>query len=337
MRYFITGAAGFIGFHLANSLLQAGHDVDGYDGMTPYYDPALKRARLELLLAHDRFTFTEGMLEDRERLDEAMRPGSPFIIVHLAAQAGVRYSIDHPTTYIDSNVTGTFNVLELARKHQPEHLMLASTSSAYGASDSLPFVESDPTHLPISLYAATKKAGEVMSHSYAHLFGIPTTCFRFFTVYGPWGRPDMALFKFVDRVTRGDPIEIYGEGRMSRDFTFIDDLVTAIRLLAEQPPVQGSPVSTESVSDSLSPVAPWRVVNIAGGRTVELMEFVRAVEDSMGIEARKILLPMQPGDVPMTRADPQLLHALTGYQLTTPVATGVRAFVEWYRDYFDAS
>lgn len=337
MKYFVTGAAGFIGSHLSRSLLSSGHEVLGYDGMTPYYDPKLKHARLDFLRAFDGFHFVEGMLEDRLALDRALDGFVPDVILHLAAQAGVRYSIDHPETYVDSNLVGTFNVLEAARRLQPKHLLLASTSSVYGGNEKLPFAESDPAHQPISLYAATKKAAEAMSHSYAHLFEIPTTCFRFFTVYGPWGRPDMALFKFVERIERGDAIEIYGEGKMSRDFTYVDDLVRGIELLADVVPVVGQSVKAPGIVDSLSTVAPWRVVNIAGGSPVGLMEFVEAIERHTGVEARKVFLPMQPGDVPMTRADPSLLKALTGFEPQVSVDEGVRSFVEWYRAYHDAA
>ncbi|WP_114588244.1 NAD-dependent epimerase/dehydratase family protein [Microbacterium arborescens] len=333
MKYFVTGAAGFVGFHLSRALLDDGHQVHGYDGMTPYYDPALKLARVSELRTHSNFTWTEGMLEDRDVLLDCVGRFEADVIVHLAAQAGVRYSIDHPESYIQSNLVGTANVLEAARQTRPKHLLFASTSSVYGGNEKLPFSESDQTRHPLSLYAATKQAGEVMSHSYAHLFGVPTTCFRFFTVYGPWGRPDMALFKFVDRIERGEPIQIYGDGEMSRDFTFIDDLVRSIRLLADVVPVAGEPVRSAGVQDSLSNVAPWRVVNIAGGRPTGLMEFVRAIEHSTGAEAKKEYLPMQPGDVHNTRADASLLNALVGYQPSTSVFDGVDAFVRWYRGY----
>lgn len=330
-RYFITGVAGFVGFHLAKQLLSDGHDVLGFDGMTDYYDPKLKTARVRQLEPHPRFSWVRGMLEDSAALHGAVEGFEPDVIVHLAAQAGVRYSLEVPLAYIDANLVGTFNVLEVAKAVRPSHLMLASTSSVYGGNEKLPFAESDPSHFPVSLYAATKKATEAMSHAYSHLFGTPTTCFRFFTVYGPWGRPDMALFKFVERILRGEPIEIYGEGRMSRDFSYIDDLVTAIRLLSASPPRIGEPVS--GAVDSLSPVAPWRVVNIAGGRAVGLMEFIDAIEHHLGVTADKVLLPMQPGDVVSTRADPALLAALTGYELTTSVEDGVGAFIDWYRSW----
>lgn len=333
MKYFVTGVAGFIGFHVAKRLLNAGHEVRGFDGLTPYYDPALKHARLADLSADPGFSWVEGMLEDRMSLDRALEGFEPDVIVHLGAQAGVRYSIEHPEAYIQSNIVGMANVLEVARALKPKHFLFASTSSAYGAAAKLPSSETDPSHFPVSLYAATKKSGEVMSHSYAHLFGIPTTCFRFFTVYGPWGRPDMAFFKFVDLIERGEPIHVYGEGRMSRDFTFIDDLVTGILLLADTPPELGSRVEAGGVEDSLSPVAPWRLVNIAGGKPVGLMDFIAAIEKHVGIRAQKVMMPMQPGDVTDTRADASLLKALTGYEPTTTVDEGVRAFVEWYRQY----
>ena len=265
MRIFITGTAGFIGYHLARRLLTEGHDVTGYDGMTPYYDVALKRARHNQLARFDRFVAVEAMLEDGDRLRDAARAAAPELILHLAAQAGVRYSLENPRAYVDSNLLGSFNLLEVARELRPRHLMLASTSSVYGANSSLPYAESDKADWPVTLYAATKKAMEAMAHSYAHLWAIPTTCFRFFTVYGPWGRPDMALFKFVDAIERDRPIDVYGEGRMRRDFTYIDDLGEGVIRLAGcipgQPPISRSP----EAPDSLSPAAPWRIVNIAGG------------------------------------------------------------------------
>lgn len=333
MRFFITGVAGFVGFHLARRLLYDGHEVHGFDGMTPYYDPTLKRARVKILEEHERFSWSEGMLEDKAALGAALKSRHADIIIHLAAQAGVRYSLEAPLAYVDANLVGTFNILELARELKPSHLMLASTSSVYGGNEKLPFSETDGSHFPMSLYAATKKATEAMSHAYAHLFDIPTTCFRFFTVYGPWGRPDMALFKFVERIESGQEIEVYGNGQMSRDFTYVDDLVTAIELLSAKPPVRDQPVESETAEDSLSPVAPWRVVNIAGGREVPLLDYIQAIERHLGRTAKKKLLPMQPGDVVSTLADASLLKALTGYELQTGVDEGVAAFVAWYRQY----
>ena len=263
MRFLITGTAGFIGFHLARRLLADGHSVVGYDNMNDYYDRRLKEARHAILGGHDAFRAVVAPLEDMEALSRAAGLAAPDYIVHLAAQAGVRYSLENPRAYVDSNLTGTFNLLEVAKATKPKHLLLASTSSVYGGNETMPFRESDRADFPITLYAATKKAMEAMAHSYAHLWDLPTTCFRFFTVYGPWGRPDMALFKFVDAIQAGRPIEIYGMGEMRRDFTFIDDLVEAMSRLLDRSPAIGEPVTFEGGVDTLSPVAPWRVVNIA--------------------------------------------------------------------------
>lgn len=331
MKYFVTGVAGFIGFHVARRLLDDGHEVHGFDALTEYYDPELKRARIEQLSAFSSFSWTMGHLEDVPSLRAAIETSAASTWVHLAAQAGVRYSLDSPDTYISANIVGTHNLLEAARYYKPKHLMLASTSSVYGGNVKIPFSEQDGSHLPMSLYAATKKATEVLSHSYAHLFEVPTTCFRFFTVYGPWGRPDMALFKFVDAIRRGESIDVYGRGEMTRDFTYIDDLVDAVIRLSDVVPSRGNPVS--ATPDSLSPIAPWRVVNIGGGSPVGLMDFIAAVESATGTEARKNYLPMQPGDVVTTTADPSLLEALIGSTPETPIQAGVRAFVEWYDAY----
>jgi UDP-glucuronate 4-epimerase len=331
MRFLITGTAGFIGFHLARRLLAEGHVVIGYDAMTDYYDRRLKEARHAELQRSNRFTAVIDRLENMAALDAAADLAEPDVIIHLAAQAGVRYSIENPRAYVDANLIGSFNVLEVAKRVRPKHTLIASTSSVYGGNEVMPFRETDKADLPLTLYAATKKAMEAMSHSHAHLFDLPTTCFRFFTVYGPWGRPDMALFKFVSAIDAGTPIEIYGEGQMKRDFTYIDDLVEAIVRLVGQPPVKGAPLGDEEVRDTLSPVAPWRVVNIAGGTSVGLMEFVEAIEAAVGKAAIRKMLPMQPGDVRETFADHRLLLALTGFRPSTTVREGVRAFVEWYR------
>ena len=328
MRAIVTGTAGFIGFHLARRLLRQGHSVTGLDAMTPYYDVRLKRERHALLKEMEGFTAVEGRLEDAEVVTDTLRAAQADVIIHLAAQAGVRYSIENPGSYISSNLVGTATLLEAARAYPPRHLMFASTSSVYGGNDKTPFAEVDRADGPVSLYAATKKGGEAMTHSYAHLWQIPTTCFRFFTVYGPWGRPDMALFKFVEAIEAGRPVEVYGEGRMRRDFTFIDDLVDAIVALIGVPPVKGSPVSAV---DSLSPVAPWRSVNIAGGKPVELMSFISTIENKLGRAAQLIMLPMQKGDVVQTMADPTLLRQLIGTIPETNLADGVGAFVDWYR------
>ena len=327
MRVLVTGSAGFIGFHLAGRLLADGHDVLGFDGMTDYYDTSLKVRRHALLIGQPRFEPVIGMLEDKPLLERTVQAFRPEIVVHLAAQAGVRYSLDHPDTYVSSNVVGTLNLLEALRASRPRHFLLASTSSVYGGNPKQIFAETDRTDFPVSLYAATKKAAEAMSHSYAHLFGIPTTCFRFFTVYGTWGRPDMALFKFVSAVENGDPIEVYGEGKMTRDMTYVGDLVEAIvRLVAVEPVI-----ASTDVRDSLSPVAPWRTVNIAGGDPVGLLDFIEAIERALGKRAIKLLRPMQPGDVAATFSDTALIKALIGFVPATPIDTWVGEFVEWFR------
>jgi UDP-glucuronate 4-epimerase len=328
MRYLITGTAGFIGFHLAKRLLDDGHFVTGFDGMTPYYDVRLKERRHAILARSNGFRPVIGMLEDKAALERAAEIGEPDIIVHLAAQAGVRYSLENPKAYVDSNLIGSWNILELAKATQPKHLLLASTSSIYGANEKIPFAETDRADEPMTLYAATKKSGELMAHSYAHLYKVPTTAFRFFTVYGPWGRPDMALFKFVDCILNGRPIEIYGEGRMSRDFTYIDDLVEGIVRLMDVIPAEDNRIAE---IDTLSHHAPFRIVNVGGGQPVELMRFVETVEAAVGRPAIRTMLPMQQGDVPRTFAAPDLLNSLTGFTPSISVEEGVRRFVEWYR------
>lgn len=324
MRVLVTGSAGFIGFHISRRLLEAGHQVTGLDGLTSYYDVRLKEARHSVLEARPGFRALVGRLEDDAMVTAAFAE-EPELVLHLAAQAGVRHSLTHPKDYTETNVVGTLALLEAARRQKPKHLMIASSSSVYGMS-AKPSRETDNTDWPASFYAATKKATEVMSHSYAHLFGLPITCLRFFTVYGPWGRPDMALFRFVEAIAKGDTIEIYGEGKMKRDFTFIDDVVDAVMRLTSVPPEVGKAVGP---SDTLSLVAPWRVVNIAGGRPVELMDFVAAIEAAMGRTAAKRMMDMQPGDVMDTAANTDLLEALVGRIPKTTVREGVRAFVDW--------
>ena len=332
MKYLITGSAGFIGFHLCRRLLADGHQVTGIDNFSAYYDPALKEARNAVRERHhNAFMVQRSALEDARALNAVWDEATPDVVVHLAAQAGVRYSIDHPETYVSATLIGTFNVLEAARRSPPRHLLAASTSSAYGANTEMPFRETDRAVHPLTLYAATKAAGELMGHSYSHLFGVPTTFFRFFTVYGPWGRPDMALFKFTKSMLAGEPIEIYGEGKMSRDFTYIDDLVESIVRLADTPP-QAPGVE----GDALSPVAPFRMVNVGGGMPIGLMDYVAALEGALGMESQKIFLPMQDGDVPATFASADLLERLIGYRPSTPVKVGVPAFVDWYRHHYDA-
>ena len=330
----ITGTAGFIGFHLAQLMLDEGFRVVGYDGMTDYYDVDLKRRRHQILLQNQNFTCTEGMLEDNELLSQVCADAEPDIIVHLAGQAGVRYSLENPRSYMEANVMGTFNLIECARRHEVEHLLMASTSSVYGANAELPFAEVHQADTPLTLYAATKRANEHMGHCYAHLWNIPTTMFRFFTVYGPYGRPDMALFKFVKAALNDEAIDIYGHGEQARDFTYVTDLVRAIRLLVDVVPARPAGVDEIEAGDSLSPVAPFRIVNIGDGTKVSLMDFIAAIESALGMTLQKNYMDMQQGDVRETWADNSLLQRLTGYRPQTDVATGVQRFVTWYRDYY---
>ncbi|WP_108458975.1 NAD-dependent epimerase/dehydratase family protein [Devosia naphthalenivorans] len=330
MRFLVTGTAGFIGFHLARRLLADGHDVTGYDAVTDYYDVSLKRTRLALLGEHARFTPIEARLEDAETLTSALANAQADIVVHLAAQAGVRYSIEHPQSYVQSNLVGTANLLEALRQHPPRHLIFASTSSVYGGNTQMPFAETDAADQPVSLYAATKKAGEAMVHAHAHLWQLPSTCVRFFTVYGPWGRPDMALFKFVEAMLAGRPIDVYGHGKMQRDFSFVDDVVDALIRIGARPPVMGEKLP----HDSLSGVAPFRSLNVAAGEPLELIDFMRAVERATGMSAQLNMLPVQPGDVVATQSDTRLLTELIGPMHHTQVEDGVGRFVEWYRGHY---
>ena len=332
----VTGTAGFIGFHLARHLLAEGFFVVGVDAMTDYYDVSLKHARHDLLRRNNSFSRHEFDILNYDRLASLARDIPPDVIVHLAAQAGVRYSLEQPRTYIDINVTGTFNVMEVARELQVQHLLMASTSSVYGANEDMPFRETEQADTPLTIYAATKKANEMMAHSYAHLWNLPTTMFRFFTVYGPWGRPDMALFKFTRAMIEGKPIDVYNHGEMWRDFTYVEDLVRAIRLLIDVPPVRPASRADIAQGDSLSPVAPFRIVNIGNSEKVRLLDFIEAIEDELGLEAQRNYMEMQTGDVPATWADASLLQTLTGYRPQTDVRTGVKNFVKWYRDYYHA-
>jgi UDP-glucuronate 4-epimerase len=333
-KVLITGTAGFIGFHLAKLLLAEGFVVHGYDGMTDYYDVTLKQRRHSMLLQNAGFTATEGLLEDQPTFDMVADEFEPDVIVHLAAQAGVRYSLENPRAYLDSNVIGTFNVMEAARRLKIEHLLMASTSSVYGANTEMPFTETEKADTQLTIYAATKKANESMAHSYAHLWDLPTTMFRFFTVYGPWGRPDLALYKFVAAILEDRPIDIYNHGEMYRDFTYVEDLVRGIRLLIDarpQRPMDG--VVPEG--DSLSPVAPYRVVNIGNSDKVKLLDFIEAIEDQLNKTAIRNYMGMQMGDVPATWADASLLQSLTGYRPQTDFRDGISSFVEWYREYYN--
>ncbi|MGR3291572.1 MAG: NAD-dependent epimerase/dehydratase family protein [Paracoccaceae bacterium] len=332
----VTGSAGFIGFHLCQRLLNEGWDVTGFDALTDYYDVVLKERRHEMLAENPDFSTVIARLEDPGRLEAVFQKIAPDVVIHLAAQAGVRYSIENPEAYVNSNLIGTFRLLEAARTTPVKHLLLASTSSVYGANTDMPYGETDKCDSQMSFYAATKKANEAMAHSYAHLYDIPTTMFRFFTVYGPWGRPDMAHFIFTRAILNDEPIDIYNQGNMRRDFTYIDDLVEAIwRLSGAIPARPGSDVPAIP-GDSLSPVAPYRIVNIGNSQPTGLMDYVAAIERAIGRVARKNFLGMQPGDVPATFSDTRLLTELTGYAPATHVDDGIKKFVDWFRKYYDS-
>ena len=331
---FITGTAGFIGFHLAKLLLKEGFKVHGYDSINDYYDVNLKYARQNILLKDENFSTTKGLLEDNDKLNEVADKFQPDVIIHLAAQAGVRYSLENPRAYINSNIIGTFNVMEIAKKHKVKHLLMSSSSSVYGANINMPFTENDKVDTQLTIYAATKKSNESMAHSYAHLWKIPTTMFRFFTVYGPWGRPDMAYFKFVSAIFNDKPIDIYNNGEMYRDFTYVEDLVRGIRLLIDVIPV--SPDNNKiSDIDSLSSVAPYRVVNIGNSETINLLDCIESIEQSLGKKAIRNYMSMQKGDVSATWADASLLQHLTGYRPKTNFKDGIARFVKWYREYYN--
>ena len=333
MRVLVTGAAGFIGSHLSQRLLARGGEVLGYDNLNPYYDPRLKQARLDRLLPLDGFQFVQASLEDRPALEAAFDAFQPDRVVNLAAQAGVRYSLENPQAYLDSNVVGFLNILEACRHRGIEHLVYASSSSVYGANKKLPFAVEDSVDHPVSLYAATKKANELMAHTYSHLFGLPTTGLRFFTVYGPWGRPDMALFLFTRKILAGEPIDVFNHGHHTRDFTYIDDIVEGvIRTLDKvpDPDPRHDPMAPTPATSS----APYRVYNIGNHQPVQLLRYIEVLEDCLGRKSERNLLPLQPGDVPDTCADVSALQRDTGYSPSTPIETGIGRFVEWYRDYY---
>jgi UDP-glucuronate 4-epimerase len=332
----VTGAAGFIGFHVAKRLLADGHQVVGLDNLNSYYDPTLKQARLDQLTAHPQFTFERLDVSDRVAMPEVFRRYGPVRVVHLAAQAGVRYSIDNPYAYVDANLVGFLNILEGCRHHKVEHLVFASSSSVYGANTAMPFSVHDNVDHPLSLYAATKKANELMAHSYASLYGLPCTGLRFFTVYGPWGRPDMALFIFTRAILADRPIDVFNSGRMQRDFTYVDDVVEGIvRVLAGKP--APDPSWCGDRPDPGTSRAPYRIYNIGNNRPVELLRYIEVLETRLGRKAKKNLLPLQPGDVPATQADIDDLVRDFDYRPRTTVDEGVTRFVEWYLSYYKAS
>ena len=333
MRVLVTGAAGFIGSHLSQRLLARGDEVLGYDNLNAYYDPALKQARLDRLTPHDSFRFVKASLEDRSALEHAFTQFAPQRVVNLAAQAGVRYSLENPQAYIDSNIVGFTNILENCRHHGVEHLVYASSSSVYGANRKLPFSVEDPVDHPVSLYAATKKANELMAHTYSHLFGLPTTGLRFFTVYGPWGRPDMALFLFTRKILAGEPIDVFNNGHHRRDFTYIDDIVEGVIRTLDRVPAADPGYNPPSPTPARS-AAPYRVYNIGSHQPVELLRYIELLEQCLGRKAERRLLPLQPGDVPDTFADVEALQRDTGYTPDTPIAEGIARFVAWYREFY---
>ena len=333
MRVLVTGAAGFIGSHLSQRLLARGDEVLGYDNLNAYYDPRLKQARLDRLLPLDGFGFVQASLEDRAALEAAFDQFKPQRVVNLAAQAGVRYSLENPQAYVESNIVGFLNILEACRHRGIEHLVYASSSSVYGANKKLPFAVEDSVDHPVSMYAATKKANELMAHTYSHLFGLPTTGLRFFTVYGPWGRPDMALFLFTRKIRAGEPIDVFNHGKHTRDFTYVDDIVEGVIRTLDRVP------GPDPAYDPLDPTpasstAPYRVYNIGNHQPVQLLRYIEVLEDCLGRKAERNLLPLQPGDVPDTYADVSALQRDTGYSPSTSIETGVRRFVDWYRDFY---
>ncbi len=333
MRVLVTGAAGFIGSHLSQRLLARGDEVLGYDNLNAYYDPTLKQARLDRLTPNRNFQFVKASLEDGSALERAFTAFAPQRVVNLAAQAGVRYSLENPQAYIDSNIVGFTNVLESCRHHGVEHLVYASSSSVYGANRKLPFSVEDPVDHPVSLYAATKKANELMAHTYSHLFGLPTTGLRFFTVYGPWGRPDMALFLFTRKILAGEPIDVFNNGHHRRDFTYIDDIVEGVIRTLDRVPQADPDYDPPSPTPARSS-APYRVYNIGNHQPVELLSYIELLEECLGRKAERRLLPLQPGDVPDTFADVEALQRDTGYTPATPIAEGIARFVAWYREFY---
>lgn len=332
-QHLVTGAAGFIGFHLSLRLLNRGEEVVGFDNLNDYYSVELKRDRLKLLSEFENFKFIEADLANQSSVDQVFREHDFDRVINLAAQAGVRYSIDNPRAYTDSNIVGFLNILEACRHAKTPHLTYASSSSVYGGGTKMPFATTDRVDHPLSLYAATKKSNELMAHTYSHLYGLPTTGLRFFTVYGPWGRPDMALFLFTEAIVQGRPIEVFNEGRMQRDFTYIDDIVEGVDRTSEKI------ASADPEWDSANPnpstsTAPYRVYNIGNNNPVELSTFIKTIEQAIGMQARKKLMPMQAGDVPATFADIQALETAVGFRPSTSIKVGIQKFVQWYRDYY---
>lgn len=330
----VTGTAGFIGSHVALRLLEDGYRVIGFDDLNDYYDVNLKKARLARFGDHPGYTHITANLADREAVEDCFATHRPARVVHLAAQAGVRYAAENPHVYITSNVNGTLHILEGCRHHPVEHLVFASTSSVYGANTHMPFKEGDSTEHPLTLYAATKKANEMMAHSYAHLYDIPSTGLRFFTVYGPWGRPDMALFLFTKAILSGKPIQVFNHGKHRRSFTYIDDIVEGVVRILAHPPNRDPDWNSHAPDPASSGVAPYRIYNIGNENSIELLRYIEVLEDNLGRKARMDMLPLQPGDVPDTESDVTRLSEVTGYTPRVDVEEGVARFVEWYRAYY---
>lgn len=334
MSILVTGAAGFIGFHVSKRLLEEGHEVIGLDNLNDYYDVTLKESRLALINEYSNFSLVKLGLEERENINKVFEEYNPKIVINLAAQAGVRYSLENPQAYIDSNIVGFTNILEACRHYKVEHLIYASSSSVYGANESLPFSVHDNVDHPISLYAASKKSNELMAHTYSHLFGLPTTGLRFFTVYGPWGRPDMALFLFTKAIINGEPIKVFNNGNMQRDFTYIDDIVESIFRLTKSPAKPNKNWSGMDPDPGTS-YAPYRVFNIGNNSPVKLMDFITAIEEKLGIEAKKEFLPLQAGDVPATYADVEDLINEVDFKPQTSIKDGISNFIDWYKEYYE--
>ena len=333
MKIIVTGSSGFIGFHVSKKLLESGKKVHGVDSMNNYYDVNLKKARLKILKKYKNFSFSKTKIENKKNLDKAFKKFKPAIVIHLAAQAGVRYSIEKPRVYLDSNITGTYNIIEISKKLNVKHLIMASSSSVYGANKKIPFKEIDKTETQMSIYAATKKSNESMAHAYSNIWKVPITMVRFFTVYGPWGRPDMALFKFTKGILNNKKIDIYNNGKMYRDFTYIDDIVSGINLLIKKVP--DTKQLGKYKNDSLSPIAPFRILNIGNTKKVYLLDFIKEIEKVLGKKAKRNYMPLQKGDVKQTLSNTNLLKKITKYNPKTNFKTGIRKFLDWYLEYYN--
>ena len=333
MKIFVTGSSGFIGFHLSRKLLNKGHKVHGFDSMNDYYDIKLKRDRLKILKSFKNFSFTKDRLENKKKLEKIIKLFKPQIIIHLAAQAGVRYSIKKPQIYLNSNIIGTFNVIEASKRVKVRHLIIGSSSSVYGANKKFPFSEIDKTDHQVSFYASTKKSAESLAHSYSSLWKIPITMLRFFTVYGPWGRPDMAYFKFTKKILAGNKIDIYNNGKLYRDYTYVDDIVDGICKLLNKVPSENSRIKYKK--DSLSPVAPFRILNIGNTKKIYLLDFINVLEKLLNKKIKRNYLPMQKGDIHSTLSDSSLLKKITGYNPKTHYKVGIKKFLDWYLNYYN--